>query len=413
MAVQVIASRLNRISISEGSWTVISGAEEPVHENGNYESTATSTGTSPTASFMGSSTSSFSSISGSEMSLPKSTVKKRRVGPNALESYGLVTFEDDASEEAVTDDETDISAKLENEDPFTDFEEFDGDDESSEEESDDDSDEQSDSDGESDEDEYDGESMVYLGGIYNTSLNSTRPLLTSFLEYDEEPCANVSFISFTESVSFNMTVSYVEPPTFDDSDDEDDPEETMTFHEQMIRALAQGKAATSLKEGLAALGTPEEHGHDILDVDKRLLAAYVNGIHTASESYKKDLASLALNINEGLTTSPFLASDFVDGCYLNSALKHVIGIFRNLVAADELECLLDDAVHKDNTFKKPLGDENCPPQSTTEKSSLHQDISLLLSERLIDETMPVEQDVLDFFTRGIIYSLKEWASEGL
>lgn len=242
-------------------------------------------------------------------------------------------------------------------------------------------------------------------------------MLTYLPELDDEPYPNMSFVSFTESVSFNMTVSYADAPVFDsdsDSDSEDDLEDTMTLHEKMARAQAKGQSFAPSLHGNDLLGKPEEHDHDDLDVDKRLLAAYINGIRSANETYKKELASLALNINQGLSTTPFLYTDYfedADALYLNQALKHVIGIFRNLVGADELELLLDDAVCDDDTFKRRFSDDNCPAEPTTGKSSLHEVISQLLSERLIDETMVVEEEVLDFFTRGVIYSLKEWAYE--
>ncbi|KAK2768614.1 hypothetical protein FQN54_000470 [Arachnomyces sp. PD_36] len=397
MAVE-ITPLFKDLSISEKSWTIISGAEGSAHENGNCDSVATSTGTSPTNSFFGSSTSSFSSYSAPEMSLPKSIVKKRRVGSSSHESYGQVTFEDDGSEAAITDEEIgDLPKPKDDEDPFTDFGEFDGDDESSEEESDEEGDDEFDEDSddeEGEEEESDGELIA-----------------DSYDEYDNDPCASVSFISFTETVSFNMTVSYSEPPVFEDSDEEcDAPEETMTFHEQMARALANSSANCANDD---TLGNPDEHGNDVLDVDKRLLVAYINGMRTASDSYKKDLASLALNINQGLAATPFLPSDFSDGCYLNRTLEHVIGIFPHLVADDELEVLLGDALYRDDTFKNPFGNDDYPFEPTNGKTSLHQNVSQLLSERLIDETMAVEKDVLDFFAYGIIYSLKEWASEEL
>lgn len=408
MAVEVI-SQLNQMSISESSWTVICGAEDSTHENGNYESAATSTGTSPDASFMNSSTSSFSSISDSGMSLPKSIVKKRRVGSNAHETYGQVTFEDEGSEGAITDEEPETCAKpKEGEVSFTNLGDFDGDDESSEEESDEDSEDEEFDEGEDSDDESVADSYP---GNYNTVPNYIKLPLTSLAESDNEPCASASFITFTESVSFNMTVSYANPPDFDDSDfddsdSEDDPEETMTVHEKMVRFFA---ARTKAME---AFGTPEEHGRDILDVDKRLLAGYINGIHTANESYEKDLASLALNINQGLSDSPFVVSSLQDGGFLNHALLHISGIFPNLLTDDELEGLLDDALcGDDSSFKRVFGDDKSPTNSTTGKSPLQEVVSHFLSERLIDETMSVEKHLLDFFARGIVYRLKEWASE--
>lgn len=160
MAVDIIP-QLDKMSIVESPWTVISGADESPHENGNYESCATSSGGSSTASFAGSSNSSFSSISGTEMLLPKSIVKKRRVGSDIGESYGQVTIEDDGSEGAVTEDEFDDYAKSgEVENSYIDLGECDADDESSDKDSDSDSDEvtddEEDSDGESIADSYQG-----------------------------------------------------------------------------------------------------------------------------------------------------------------------------------------------------------------------------------------------------------------
>lgn len=226
----------------------------------------------------------------------------------------------------------------------------------------------------------------------------------------------MSFISFTESVSFDMTISYAEPPVFDDSDDdseddsEDDLEETMTVHEKMARAMANGCSAHSI-DGTPNLGTPVEHGLDVLDVDKRLLAAYVNGIRSTGDIYKNDLASLALNINEGLSTQPFLSSNVTteDGLYLNHALKHLLGIFPYIIDDDELDILIYDAIHEDHTFQNAPGKGNCRSRPTTGKSSLHEDVSQLLKDRLIDRSMGVEEEVLDFFTRGVIYVLKTWA----
>lgn len=147
MAVEIIP-QLNQMTISESQWTIVSGTEESTHENGNYESAATSSQTSCASSVAGSSNSSFSSISGPEMPLPKSIVKKRRVGLDIDESYGKVTLEDHASEGAITDEETDDYAKFEEgEISFIDLGEFDADDESSDKDSDEDLDEDSNEEG--------------------------------------------------------------------------------------------------------------------------------------------------------------------------------------------------------------------------------------------------------------------------
>lgn len=153
------------MSISESHWSVISETEETAHENGNSDSGATSSQTSCATSVAGSSNSSFSSISGPEMSLPKSIVKKRRVGLDIDDSYGQVTLEDDASDGGITDNETDDYAKFQaRQISFIDLGEFDADDESSDEEYDEDYNEVSDD--YSDEEDSDGDSIAdsYEGG---------------------------------------------------------------------------------------------------------------------------------------------------------------------------------------------------------------------------------------------------------
>ncbi|KAL4909020.1 hypothetical protein BDW74DRAFT_76364 [Aspergillus multicolor] len=219
-----------------------------------------------------------------------------------------------------------------------------------------------------------------------------------------------SFISFESSVRFDSNVQYIEPLEYQE---EEIPDNGMTFHEMMLAAKASSYPNKSHEETYSGAETSDaddasheaiadsieqlpEHTGDILDLDKRLFVAYMNGINgIGNHEYKARLRDRVADFKSGRVPSPFLDLDSANALYLDTVLNHVIGTFRNIVVKDEFSELAKICgVHI--------------PQGTSPTQDVFDKIEHLLSERLTIDGVDIGPDELSFFASGVAYALENW-----
>ncbi|KAF9891973.1 hypothetical protein FE257_002937 [Aspergillus nanangensis] len=246
---------------------------------------------------------------------------------------------------------------------------------------------------------------------YVTTWDDESETMSEFYGEDDasEDC---SFISFEPSVRFDTHVLYIDAPP---SNEDDNTDCGMTCHEMMVLAMASGRLHPEgarfydddevfndrhLREFLKSL--PEEHPDDMVDLDKRIFVAYINGIHGFSDpAYKERLCSLADDLKRGQVKSPYLEPKNAINVYLDQALDHVIRTFPNVIAKEELVELvtLGEEAGLKQEFEAPS-----PPSPQLLKK-----IEDLLLERLVGGTVKIGPEELGFFAGGIAFVIKNWA----
>ncbi|KAN0080633.1 hypothetical protein V8E54_003837 [Elaphomyces granulatus] len=221
-----------------------------------------------------------------------------------------------------------------------------------------------------------------------------------------------SFITFANSVRFAPEICYIDAPGIYD----DCTESEMTVHEVVEMARVSHDSTSFLTEmrdnGNSGeddlkdiIGGPEEHPRDIIELDKQLFIAYMNGINgVASHNYKSRLQTRAQEIRQGLVHSPFFESETIKGAYLDQVLNHVVGVFRNLLAQDEFMELVALCEKK-----LTLGQSSTLSQTTkTHPKELFGRIERLISERLACGNIDLSEDELSFFAGGVVYAIENW-----
>ncbi|KAL5046884.1 hypothetical protein BDW71DRAFT_61157 [Aspergillus fruticulosus] len=251
-----------------------------------------------------------------------------------------------------------------------------------------------------------------------------------FEEFDDDMCDEVdwddteascvddiesfdgSFISFESLVRFDSNVQYIEPSEYQE---DESPDVGMTSHELMELARASSYPNKSHEETYSGAETSDtddasheaiadsieqlpEHTGDLLDLDKRLFVAYMNGINgIADHEYKARLRARVADFKSGLVPSPFLDLDSANALYLDTVLSHVIGTFRNIVVKDEFFELV-----------RASGETVHIPQGTRPSQDLFDKIERLLCERLTSGDVDIGPDELSFFASGVAYALENW-----
>ncbi|KAL5343783.1 hypothetical protein BJX70DRAFT_393831 [Aspergillus crustosus] len=221
-----------------------------------------------------------------------------------------------------------------------------------------------------------------------------------------------SFISFEATVRFDSDVHYIEPLRFEE---DDSTNVGMTTHELMELTRASSYPNKSHEETYSGAETSDlddvaheaisdsidqlpEHTSDILDLDKRLFLAYMNGINgIVNPEYKERLRNRVADYKAGRVSSPFLNLDSANAAYLDTVLSHVIGTFRNIVIQEEFIELVsssDEAAH--------IGQNTCFNKDMFDK------IERLLYERLSNGDIDIGSDELSFFASGVAYALGNW-----
>ncbi|KAL1974881.1 hypothetical protein VTN31DRAFT_5085 [Thermomyces dupontii] len=210
-------------------------------------------------------------------------------------------------------------------------------------------------------------------------------------------------ISFGNSVRFDTAVSYIESPDFPESEDEQD-EPVMTFHEMMMKHLelmgtAENEEEQENTEIAAKLiadisNRPDDYSRDMVELDKQLFIAYINGMHSsANKKYDSVLQKHVQALRDGTSQSPFLESKTVQGGYLDEVLKHVIGMFRNVVMPDEFDELVR------------LSGKGLAETPDRKKDALHR-VECLLRDRVAEGKITVRPTELSFLAAGIVYALE-------
>ncbi|OQE24503.1 hypothetical protein PENSTE_c007G02981 [Penicillium steckii] len=226
-----------------------------------------------------------------------------------------------------------------------------------------------------------------------------------------------SFIGFEAAVHFSPSVQYIDTPEYTE-DEEECSDSQMTVHEMMLLSLQSGGSQGSLIQSDAEevaehdcdhkefvrndTRHPEEYTPDGVDLDCNLFVALMNGIHgIADHKYKSYLRLHVDSIRLGQETEPMHPDD--PPCmYLDSIVAHVVGIFRNLLAVDELDGLValrneDICEHASETKDS----ENSP----TLHLALLTKIEHLLQDRLASGRVDISPDELSFLAGGIAHAL--------
>lgn len=229
--------------------------------------------------------------------------------------------------------------------------------------------------------------------------------------YVEDSEFNDKLVAFGNSVRFDTNITYIDSPPIDKSTEEDEPQVTM--HELML--LARKDIESIANSGhddvddcwdadsetaianLNILQLSKDHPRDMIDIDKQIFVAFINGIHEATrQKYQSNLHDRVQGFREGRFQSPFFESDDESSSclFLDDTLKHVIGMFRNVVRRDEFEELARLAANRKN------GESKSEPVNIIEK------IEQLVSERLLEGRAVVDKDELGFFADGVVYALE-------
>lgn len=227
-----------------------------------------------------------------------------------------------------------------------------------------------------------------------------------------------SFIGFETMVRFDPKVQYIESPEL--SDDEETPDSQMTFHEMMLLAQKTRDShhaahlpceddthdddiETSHKEFVRSAGNqPEDFTRDGVEVDRQLFVAYMNGMHgIADTKYKSYLRTQADNIRQGHEAESMHPDD-APCMYLDLITHHVIGIFRNLLAVEELDALIEFRNEDSTTSNTHAGLSN---PALNHHQALLDKIEHLLLDRLTNGRVDVCPDELSFFAGGIAHAL--------
>jgi hypothetical protein len=185
----------------------------------------------------------------------------------------------------------------------------------------------------------------------------------------------------------------------------------MTFHEMMLAHKYGSQSVVNYLNGVDISENedghqefvrhvayqPEEFSRDAVDLDQRLFVAYMNGIHGIADSkYKTYLHAQVDNIRVGLESDSFDSDD--SACmYLDLISNHVNGVFRNLLADDEVSELVALYEEERTTTLTPA-----PHQALLDK------IEHLLHDRLANGRVEVCPDELSFFAGGVLHAIGGW-----
>lgn len=229
--------------------------------------------------------------------------------------------------------------------------------------------------------------------------------------YVEDSEFHDEHVAFGNSVRFDTNITYIDSPPIGDSPEEDEPQVTM--HELMLMARKdlEGIANSDHDDvddcwdadsetaiaNLNIMQLSKDHPRDMIDIDKQIFVAFINGIHEATrQKYQSHLNDRVQGFREGRFQSPFFESDDESSSclFLDDALKHVIGMFRNIVRREEFEELACLAANRKSG------------QSESESINILEKIEQLVSERLLEGRAVVDKDELGFFADGVVYALE-------
>lgn len=225
-----------------------------------------------------------------------------------------------------------------------------------------------------------------------------------------------SFIGFGVSVHFHPHIQYFDCHTTD----EDESDTQMTLHEIMRLRQQSGDSQDLLPQSDAEDMPDDEHeiGHrefaskihirledftdDTIEDDRRQFTAYMVAIHGALQKYGPCLHTQADNIRLGNEAEPAHPND-APYLYLDTVTNHVIGTFRHLLAADELDNLI--TARKNNKGSAHAQSEHSETHSENSYQVLLTKIEQLLLDRLTNGLVDITPDELSFFAGGVLHAL--------
>jgi hypothetical protein len=243
---------------------------------------------------------------------------------------------------------------------------------------------------------------------------------------------NDSRITFENSVRFDSNISYIDSPEFFDNEEQDEPEPTLhelietganqiqwkvvdesLYDDSGFFSESEIDIANSLIEEISE--RPEDYPRDMIELDKQLFIAYINGMHGVTGPKYKSLLQDRMQgardesllqdrmqgARDGRVQSPFFESESFQGGYLDEILKHVIGTFRNIVLRDEydeLVCLSAAKVAQQRS-SSPTSLDGAP-------SDILNRIETFLTERLAEGKVHFGKDELVFLAFGVAFALE-------
>jgi hypothetical protein len=237
--------------------------------------------------------------------------------------------------------------------------------------------------------------------------------------YDDELQFDDSHIAFENFVRFDADVSYIDTVELPDEGISEETEEgpQMTLHEMMLLAdRHQGLVSDDNQDdndedyvneetsiaNVIIKQLAKDYPRDMLEVDRQLFIAFVNGIHgDTRRKYQSCLHDRVQGFREGRFLSPFFEgeTDSAHCSFLDEALKHVIGMFRHIVLREEFDELVRLA--QASRMQKRM-----PTSLQMQPSTFLDRIEGLLSERLLEGAASIGNNELSFFADGVVYALE-------
>ncbi|PGH09115.1 hypothetical protein GX51_00869 [Blastomyces parvus] len=224
-------------------------------------------------------------------------------------------------------------------------------------------------------------------------------------EYDEREYSDEggSFVCFVNSVHFSAQDDICIIPSRDEIGDER-AESEMTFHEQALRMQGSKRLPFEPYTVNRRDYDPNEHSHDVVDLDKQLFVASVNGIRNMNaEDYQPVVLSRTLNATPcDIAVLPI--TEHQVNAYLDRVVESLLGFFPYLFGKDEYNRLLDVAEvvtcfdDYNNVLYKP------------DSGLLQQAITRQLERRLADTALIIENNILDWVAGELIEPLGRHAS---
>ncbi|EDN10574.1 predicted protein [Histoplasma mississippiense (nom. inval.)] len=267
-----------------------------------------------------------------------------------------------------------------------------------------DSDSDMDDDGDDDEEEEEVEEEVEeeeVSGDYKTGTSDSN--CSDEGDENEYSDDEGSFICFVNSVHFSAKDDIRIIPCRDEIvDGRAEPE--MTFHEQALRMRSSKRVPFQPYTVNGKDYDPNEHSRDVIELDKQLFIAYVNGIRNMNvEDYRPVV--LARTLNATSCDIDFLPiTEHQVNAYLDRVVDSALGFFPYLFGKDEYDRILDDAEvvtsfdYYNNVLYKP------------DSGLFQQAITRQLESKLADTAAIIENDILDWVAGELIEPLGRHAS---
>ena len=147
-----------------------------------------------------------------------------------------------------------------------------------------------------------------------------------------------SFISFGNSVRFAETTVIIAAS----HEIEPTPDDNMTAHERMLVAQSS-KPSNSISSLNGKEYDPDEHSRDVVDLDKDLLIAYINGLRTVDIDDCKTVLRSRTHHVECDKRSISEDTEAQMNEYLDRIVESLLGFFPNLFTDAEYSHILDQA----------------------------------------------------------------------